>query len=104
MHDDLEPLLNDSVYSALDAYTNAPFKEREKVVNLCRSQNGSNFFNPTINAAFGHQISLLLAEGVFFAIAGRSAAQPDTERTGFGHGINKLSTSQKLQNKWPVIL
>ncbi len=30
MHDELEPLLNDSVFRALDAYANASIKEREK--------------------------------------------------------------------------
>jgi hypothetical protein len=85
MHDDLEPLLSESVFRALHAYANASIKEREKVVSLCRNQDGSSYFNPTVHAAFGHQISLLLAEGDFFdaptrgnalAIAGRSVAQP----------------------------
>ena len=74
MHNDLAPLLNDSVYRALDAYANAPIKE--------------------------NQISLPLAEGDIFdapkrgnapAIAGHSAAQPGTKESGFGHGINTLS-------------
>ena len=113
MHDDLEPLLNESVFRALDAYANASIKEREKVVSLCRNQGGSSYFNPTVHAAFGHQISLLLAEGDFFdapargnafAIAGRSAAQPGAEGTGFGHGINMLAAFQTLQKQWPTIL
>ena len=113
MHDDLEPLLNESVFRALDAYANASIKEREKVVSLCRNQGGSSYFNPTVHAAFGHQISLLLAEGDFFdapargnafAIAGRSAAQPGAEGTGFGHGINMLAAFQTLQKQWPAIL
>ena len=113
MHDDLEPLLNESVFRALDAYANASIKEREKVVSLCRNQGGSSYFNPTVHAAFGHQISLLLAEGDFFdapargnafAIAGRSAAQPGAEGTGFGHGINMLAAFQSLQKQWPAIL
>ena len=88
MHDDLEPLLNESVFRALDAYANASIKEREKVVSLCRNQGGSSYFNPTVHVAFGDQVSLLLAEGDFFdapargnvfAIAGRSAAQPGAE-------------------------
>jgi hypothetical protein len=112
-HDDLEPLLNESVFRALDAYANASIKEREKVVSLCRNQGGSSYFNPTVHAAFGHQISLLLAEGDFFdapargnafAIAGRSAAQPGAEGTGFGHGINMLAAFQTLQKQWPAIL
>jgi hypothetical protein len=57
--------------------------------------------------------SLLLAEGDFFdapipgnalAIAGRSAAQPGAEGTGFGHGINMLTAFQALQKQWPTIL
>ncbi len=84
-----------------------------KVVSLCRDQSGSSHFNLTTHAAFGHQISLLLAEGDFFdapargnalAIAGRSAPQPGSERTGFGHSINMLAAFQTLQKQWPTIL
>ena len=56
-----------------------------------------------------NQISLLLAEGDIFdapkrgnapAIAGHSAAQPGTEETGFGHGIN---TSSALHSDPPSV-
>ena len=113
MHDDLEPLLNESVFRVLDVFANVSITEKIKIVSLCRDQGGSSYFNLTTHAAFGHQISLLLAEGDFFdapargnalAIAGRSVAQPGSEGTGFGHGINMLAAFQTLQIQWPSIL
>jgi hypothetical protein len=68
MHDDLEAVMDESVFRALDAYANFPVKERERVLNLCKSSNGSSskFFNATISAAYNHQIALTLATGDFF--------------------------------------
>ena len=74
MHDDLEPLLNESVFRVLDVFANVSITEKIKIVSHCRDQGGSSYFNLTTHAAFGHQISLLLAEGDFFDAPARGNA------------------------------
>jgi len=109
MHDDLKELLDDAVYRALDAFAFHPVKEKERVMNMCKTPQGAAFFNNTVTAPFGHQISLSLTEGEFFeapkrglalAVAGRSAAQPGSQSSTFGHGLSALNAFQELRKRW----
>ena len=113
MHDELKDALDDGVYRALDAYANTPVKEKDKIVTLCRSPQGVGFFNPTTNAAFGHQIALSLTDGEFFeatkrglalAAAGRSAAQPGFQSSTFGRDLSALTAFTELKRRWGEVM
>ena len=82
-------------------------------MTLCRTAQGAGFFNNTVTAPFGHQISLTLTEGEFFdppsrglalAIAGRSAAQPGSQSSTFGHGLSALTAFQELRKRWDSVV
>jgi hypothetical protein len=113
MHDDLKGLLDDAVYRELDAFPFHSVKEKDRIVTLCRTAQGAGFFNNTVTAPFGHQILLTLTKGEFFdppirglalAIAGRSAAQPGTQSTTFGHGLSAVTAFQELRKRWDHIV
>ena len=113
MHDDLKTLLDDAVYRSLDAFAFHSVKEKDRIVTLCRTAQGASFFNNTVTAPFGHQISLTLTEGEFFdppsrglalAIAGRSAAQPGSQSSTFGHGLSALTAFQELRKRWDSVV